>query len=79
MIQTKDKEYCVQKSLSEFIKILNQNQYLKVHRSTIINSEKIYSLRIIEQAKYEISFIDIKEKVYTSRTGAKLIREIYKI
>ena len=79
IIQTKDREYCVNRTLSEFTKILNQNLYLKVHRSTIINADKINSLRIIEQGKYEISFIDIQDKVYTSRSGAKLIREIYNI
>jgi len=48
--------------------------FFKIHRSILINLDKIASLHPIDQSRYEVRFHGIKESVYTSKEGAKQLR-----
>ena len=54
--------------------LLNKN-FFRIHRSCIVNVEKINSMQSIEQSKLEIGFHDIDEIVTSSKDGAKEFRE----
>ncbi|MEA2110946.1 MAG: LytTR family DNA-binding domain-containing protein [Campylobacterota bacterium] len=75
--KTKDFEYYTHKKISDF-NVLTQNQkFVKVHRSYIVNINKISYLEAIEQGKYCIYFKEIDEVIYSSRNGAQQLRDIF--
>lgn len=55
--------------------ILKGKNFFRVHRSYIVNVDKIKSMQSVEQSKLEISFNDIDDIVTSSKDGAKEFRE----
>ena len=49
--------------------------FFRVHRSYIVNVDKIKSMQSVEQSKLEISFHGIDDVVTSSKDGAKEFRE----
>ena len=55
--------------------LLSGKNFFRVHRSYIVNVDKIKSMRSVEQSKLEISFEGISEIITSSKEGAKDFRE----
>ena len=54
---------------------LLSDKFFKVHRSYIINLEKVEKMETIEQSKIEFGFYGINDRVESSKDGAKKFRE----
>ena len=55
--------------------ILKGKDFFRVHRSYIVNVDKIRSMQSVEQSKLQISFNDIDDIVISSKDGAKEFRQ----
>lgn len=77
MVKTKDFESYIQKRFYELEELLKPLNFFRVHRSYIVNLEKIKELESVEQSKFQISFFDIDESITSSKDGAKLLREYF--
>jgi len=77
-VRTKEGLFYTNKKLSDFIHLLGGKHFVRAHRSQIVNLKKVSKLESIEQSKYCIHFKDINEVVYTSKSGAQELREIFK-
>ncbi|WP_417333345.1 LytR/AlgR family response regulator transcription factor [Halarcobacter sp.] len=75
IIKIKETDAYVRKKIGDMEKILSDKNFFRVHRSYIVNVDKIKSMQSIEQSKLEISFVDIDDLVTTSKDGAKEFRE----
>lgn len=75
IIKIKDTDAYVRKKIGDMEKILSDRNFFRVHRSYIVNVDKIKSMQSIEQSKLEILFNDIDDLVTTSKDGAKEFRE----
>lgn len=75
--KTKDAEYFTNKKISELETFTQNQRFVKIHRSHIINIHKVSYLETIEQGKYRVYFKDIDEILYTSRAGAQKLREAF--
>ncbi|MGM0533653.1 MAG: LytR/AlgR family response regulator transcription factor [Campylobacterota bacterium] len=62
------------KKISQMQNLLS-DQFFKIHRSCIINMDKIEKMRTMEQSKIEFSFRGIQDSVESSKDGAKRFRE----
>ncbi|WP_448587779.1 LytR/AlgR family response regulator transcription factor [Thermocrinis sp.] len=78
-IRTKEGFYPLSKKLYELEEILKPYNFFKVHRSYLVNLNKVARLKSGEQSKYRIFFKDIEETIETSREGAKNLREFFDI
>ena len=74
IIKIKDTDAYVRKKIGDMEKILSDRNFFRVHRSYIVNVDKIKSMQSIEQSKLEILFNDIDDLVTTSKDGAKEFR-----
>jgi len=52
---------------------------LRVHKSYLVNIEKIATLSHLPNGKIEIVFKDLPKKIQTSKLGAKKLREMLNI
>lgn len=75
IIKTKEADVYVRRKIGEIEKLLSTPNFFRVHRSYIVNIDKIKSMRSVEQSKLEISFNGISSVVTTSKDGAKEFRE----
>jgi two-component system LytT family response regulator len=75
IVKTKEYDAYVKKKISDLDRVLKDKNFYRVHRSYIVNIDKIKSMKSIEQSKLEISFEGIEQKVITSKDGAKEFRE----
>lgn len=75
IIKTKEADVYVRRKIGEMEKLLSTPNFFRVHRSYIVNIDKIKSMRSVEQSKLEISFNGISSVVTTSKDGAKEFRE----
>ncbi len=55
--------------------LLVEKNFFRIHRSYIINIDKIKSMQSVEQSKLQISFLGIDDLVTSSKDGAKEFRE----
>jgi two-component system LytT family response regulator len=75
IIKIKEADVYVRKKIGDLEILLDTPNFYRVHRSYIVNIDKIKSMRSVEQSKLEISFKDIGAIVTTSKDGAKGFRE----
>jgi len=75
IIKIKETQCYVRKKIGEMDSFLKQKNFFRIHRSIIVNVDKIRSMTTIEQSKLEISFKDIEDIVVSSKDGAKEFRE----
>lgn len=75
IIKIKETDAYVRKKIGDLEKLLSHKNFFRVHRSYIVNVDKIKSMQSIEQSKLEISFDGIDEIVTSSKDGAKEFRE----
>ena len=75
IIRTKETDAYVRKKMQDMQELLKDKNFFRVHRSYIVNVDKIKSMKSVEQSKLEISFVDIDDIVTSSKDGAKEFRE----
>jgi two-component system LytT family response regulator len=75
IIKIKDKEVYVKRKIGELESLLQHENFFRVHRSYIVNVNKIKSMNSIEQSKLEIGFEGISQIITSSKEGAKEFRE----
>jgi two-component system, LytTR family, response regulator len=66
------------KKISDMEKFLEKHNFIRVHRSYLINVDKIKELSSGEQSRLTFTFHGIKDEVESSKSGAKKFREIFK-
>lgn len=75
IIKIKAADVYVRKKIGKMDQLLENKNFFRIHRSIIVNVDKIKSMQSIEQSKLQISFRDIDEIVTSSKEGAKEFRE----
>ncbi|DAB33905.1 MAG TPA: DNA-binding response regulator [Sulfurospirillum sp. UBA12182] len=75
IVRTKNGEFYMRKKMGELQEFLQSRDFFRIHRSYLINTSKIKSMKSIEQSKLQISFIGIEDKLTSSKEGAKDFRE----
>lgn len=74
IVYTKENEYIVKSSISEFFKSLPSNQFFKTHRSYIVNINKIKEIIPWFNSTYILKLNDIKKEIPVSRSNIKEFR-----
>jgi len=74
IVKIKDVDVYVRKKIGDLDNLLKNRNFFRIHRSIIVNVDKINSMRSIEQSKLQISFNSIDESVTSSKDGAKEFR-----
>ena len=75
IVKIKDADAYVRRKIGDLETLLSGKNFFRVHRSYIINVDKIKSMRSVEQSKLEISFDGISEVITSSKEGAKEFRD----
>lgn len=75
IIQTTQKEVYAKKKIGELELYLKNKNFFRVHRSYLINVDKIKSMQSVEQSKLIIAFEGIDNVVMSSKEGAKEFRD----
>jgi len=75
IIKIENAQCYVRKKIGDMAKLLKNKHFFRIHRSYIINTKKIKSMKSITQSKLEISFNQIDDIVTSSKDGAKEFRE----
>jgi two-component system LytT family response regulator len=60
--------------ISDLEKQLLGHDFVRIHRSYLININKIKEMETIEQSKLRFSFKDISDQIESSKDGAKYFR-----
>jgi len=75
IVRIKETDVYVRKKIGDLDNLLKNKNFFRVHRSYLVNVDKIHSMDSIEQSKLEIGFHGIDEIVTSSKDGAKEFRE----
>ena len=75
IVKIKETDAYVRRKIGDLEILLSGKNFFRVHRSYIVNVDKIKSMRSVEQSKLEISFDGIAEIITSSKEGAKDFRE----
>ena len=75
IIKIKEADAYVRRKIGDLETLLSGKNFFRVHRSYIVNVDKIKSMKSVEQSKLQISFDGIAEIVTSSKDGAKDFRE----
>lgn len=78
VIRTSDGFSYYPKKISELEPLLEPYGLMKVHRSYIINLNRIKEMETIDQSRIRFTFLGIKEYVESSKEGAKQFRMRFK-
>lgn len=70
--------YYAQK-ISDLEKKLLGHNFIRIHRSYLININKIKEIATIEQSKLRFSFQDISDQIESSKDGAKAFRHTFSV
>lgn len=66
------------KKISEVETLLENHGFLRVHRSYLINLNRIKEMETIDQSRISFTFEGIKESIESSKDGAKHFRHLFK-
>ncbi|MFA7083837.1 MAG: LytTR family DNA-binding domain-containing protein [Arcobacteraceae bacterium] len=75
ILQTKEQELYAKKKIGELEQFLKDKNFFRIHRSYLLNVDKIQSMQSVEQSKLQISFKELDCIVTSSKEGAKEFRE----
>lgn len=75
IIKIKEADAYVRRKIGDLENLLIGKNFFRVHRSYIVNVDKIKSMKSVEQSKLQIYFDGISEIVTSSKDGAKEFRE----
>lgn len=79
LVYTKNEEYIVKSSISEFYKSIASNQFFKTHRSYIVNINKIKEIIPWFNSTYILKLNDIDREIPVSRSKIKEFRNLMHI
>jgi len=79
VVFTKDSEYIVKLSITEFEKNLKSNMFFKTHRSYIVNIHKIKEIIPWFNNTYKLKLKDRESEIPVSRSKIKDFRKIMHI
>jgi len=65
--------------ISDLEKQLLGHDFVRIHRSYLININKIKEMETIEQSKLRFSFHDISDQIESSKDGAKAFRNTFSV
>ena len=71
IIKIKDADAYLRKKIGDMQSVLEGKNFFRVHRSYIVNVDKIKSMQSVEQSKLEISFDGIDDIVTSSKRWGK--------
>ena len=74
-IHVGERRYLVHLRLKEFESTLDSRNFVRVHRSHIVNLEHVKALRPYDGARFQVELRD-GTRVIASRSGSKLLREM---
>lgn len=77
-VVTPYKKARVSMQIKDVQKILGNMNFFRIHRSYLVNLDKIKAMESINESKYKISFIDMGEYITSSKRGAKELRQFLK-
>jgi two-component system, LytTR family, response regulator len=66
------------KKISDVEALLEPHGFLRVHRSYIINLNRVKEMETIDQSRISFTFEGIKETIESSKDGAKNFRHLFK-
>ena len=75
IVKVKDADVYVRKKIGSMEELLENKNFFRIHRSIIVNVDKIKSMESGEQSKLQIFFNGIDSVVTSSKDGAKEFRE----
>jgi two-component system, LytTR family, response regulator len=75
IVRISDGEIYVKKKIGQMATLLEGKNFFRIHRSIIVNVDRIKSMQSVEQSKLEISFQGVDTTVTSSKDGAKEFRE----
>ncbi len=75
---TKGFSYYAQK-ISDLQKKLEAHNFVRIHRSYLINMDEIKEIETIEQSKLRFSFKNCSDSIESSKDGAKAFREKFSV
>jgi len=75
----KEGHFVCQKSLAFLEKILKPYGFLRIHKSYLVNLDKIRSLTSLPDGKMEVCIVELNRVLKTSKLGAKRLREILRL
>ncbi len=67
LLRTRQKFYLFPAKISDFERVLGDENFERIHRSYLINLERIKSIRTVEQSKLEFRFYDIDDIAISSK------------
>lgn len=70
--------YYAQK-ISDLEKKLENHNFIRIHRSYLLNIDKIKEIETIEQSKLRFSLHDISDQIESSKDGAKAFRNKFSV
>ncbi|MDP2078343.1 MAG: LytTR family DNA-binding domain-containing protein [Sulfuricurvum sp.] len=66
------------KKISDVEALLEPHGFLRIHRSYLINLNRVKEMETIDQSRISFSFDGIKETIESSKDGAKNFRHLFK-
>jgi len=78
VIRTKDGEIYYPLSISKFEKRLKDYGFFRIHKSYLINISKVKNIETTIQSKLIFYFDGIRDKITSSKEGAKIFRDKFK-
>lgn len=75
IIRIDQTDVSVKRKISDLEKLLKGKNFFRIHRSIIVNVDRIKSMESVEQSKLQIAFKGIDDVVTSSKDGAKEFRE----
>lgn len=66
------------KKISDVEALLEPHGFLRIHRSYLINLNRVKEMETIDQSRISFSFEGIKETIESSKDGAKHFRHLFK-
>lgn len=74
-IHTTKEAYLIQQSLANLEKRLNPQQFIRVHRSSIVNIDYVKEIDTASSGRYHL-FLKNGKMIHVSRTGAKQLKRL---
>ena len=74
-VKSKNASGYMSRTIGELEISLEKYGFIRVHRSYLVNINKIKSLSTVENSKFVISFVDISDEIISSKDGAKYLRQ----
>lgn len=75
-IHIKNHYYLIRESLKKLLERLSSKQFIRIHKSAVINIEKLLSAEALGQGEYNVKLLDYGKSLKTGRNYRKYIREL---